>query len=80
MDGIEDGALYEDFLGECVAKTKGMENNNGYDDYYDNSLGTCEILDYYWVSFFIINFWYLSSDASYNKCFITQCCQITHQL
>ena len=51
MDGTEDDALYEDFLGECVAETENVMDNDGYADYYDDSLATCEIPDYDLASF-----------------------------
>ena len=52
MDGMEDDALYEDFHGECVAKTEDVTDSDGYGNYYDDSVATCEIPDYDWVSFF----------------------------
>jgi hypothetical protein len=29
-----------------------VADSNGYGDYYDDSVATCEIPDYEWVSFF----------------------------
>ena len=49
MDGTKDDALYEDFLGEGVAETEDLAVNNGYADYYDDSLATHEILNYGWM-------------------------------
>jgi len=50
MDGTKDDALYEDFLGEGVAETEDLAVNNGYADYYDDSLATHEILNYGWMT------------------------------
>ena len=44
MNGTKVGVLYEDFLGEGVAETEDVADNNGYADYYDNSPATHEIL------------------------------------
>jgi len=55
MDGMEDDALYEDFLGECVAKIEDVVDNDDNGDYYDDSLATCEIPNYNWASFFMDN-------------------------
>ena len=52
MDGTEDDALYEDFLGECVAETEDVVDSDGYGDYYNDSVAACEFPDYDWVSFF----------------------------
>jgi len=52
LSGIKDDALYEDFLGECVAETEDVVDNDRYSDYYDDSPTTHEILDYGWASFF----------------------------
>ena len=46
MDGTEDDALYEDFLGEGVAETEDVADNDGYADYYDDFPATHEILEY----------------------------------
>jgi len=35
MDGPKYYALYEDFLGEGVAETEDVADNDGYADYYD---------------------------------------------
>jgi len=53
MDGTEDDAHYEDFYGEWVAETWDVADSDGYGDYYDDSVATCEIPDYDWVSFFV---------------------------
>jgi len=53
MDGMEDDALYEDFHGYCVAEAEDVADSDGYGDYYDDSVATCEIQDYDWVSFFV---------------------------
>ena len=53
MDRTEYDALYEDILGECVAETEDLADNEGYADYYNKSLATCEIPDYNWGSFFV---------------------------
>ena len=50
---MEGDALYEDFHGECVAETEDVVDSGGYSDYYDDSVATCEIPDYDWVSFFV---------------------------
>ena len=39
-------ALYEDFLGEGVAETEVVMDNDSYTDYYDDSPTTHEIPDY----------------------------------
>ncbi|KAK2162361.1 hypothetical protein LSH36_100g11004 [Paralvinella palmiformis] len=52
IDGMKDDASYEDSLGEGVAKTEDVAYNDGYGDYYDDSLVISEILDYDWASFF----------------------------
>jgi len=49
---MKDDASYEDSLGEGVAKTEDVAYNDGYGDYYDDSLVISEILDYDWASFF----------------------------
>jgi len=41
MDGTKNYAMYEDFLGEGVAETEDVADNDGYGDYYDD-----------WASFF----------------------------
>jgi len=46
MDWTEDKDLYEDFLMECIAEIEDVS----YYHCYDNSLATCEILDYDWAS------------------------------
>ncbi|KAK2169964.1 hypothetical protein LSH36_5g02008 [Paralvinella palmiformis] len=46
MDGTEDDALYEDFLGEGVAETEDVADNDGYADYYEDFPATHEILEY----------------------------------
>ena len=51
MDGTKDDALCEDFLGEGVAETEDVLDNDGYADYYDNSPATHEIRDYGWARF-----------------------------
>jgi len=53
MDGTEDDALYEDFLGEGFAETEEVADSDGYTDYYDDFLATREIPDYGWASFFM---------------------------
>jgi len=58
MDGTKDDALYEDFLGDGVAKTEDMVDNDGYTDYYDDSPATYEISDYNWASF-VCRWWEL---------------------
>ena len=45
-DGTKDDALYEDFLGKGVAKTKDVSDSDSYNDYYDDSPATHEILNY----------------------------------
>jgi len=48
-DGTKDD---EDFLGEGVAETEDVTDNDGYAIYYDDSPATHEIPDYDWASFF----------------------------
>jgi len=50
--GTNVDALYEYFLGEGVAETEEVADNDSYGDYYDNSPATHDIPDYDWVSFF----------------------------
>ena len=51
MEGTEDDALQEEFLGEGVAETEDVVGNDSYADYY--SPATLDILDYDWASFFM---------------------------
>ena len=53
-DGTEDSALFEDFLGEGVAETEDVVDNDGYDDYFNDFPATPvhKILDYDQASFF----------------------------
>jgi len=44
--------LYEDFLGEGVAETEDVMNNDDYTDYYYDFPATHEISDYNWANFF----------------------------
>jgi len=53
MDETKDDALYTDFLGESVAGTEDVDDNNSYTNYYDDSPTTNEITDYDWTSFFV---------------------------
>ena len=52
MDGTEDDALYKDFLGEDVADTQDVADNDRYADYYNNYSAIYEILDQDWANFF----------------------------
>ena len=52
-DGTKHDALYEDFLGESVAETEDVVDNDGYADYYKNTPVTHEIPDYGWACFFV---------------------------
>ena len=45
MDGMEDGAPMMFFLGNVLPK-QNVVANDGYGNYHDDSLATCEILDY----------------------------------
>ena len=45
MDGTKDDALYENILGEGVAETEDVADNDGYADYYYDFPAMHEILD-----------------------------------
>ena len=47
MDGTKDDALYKDVLGEGVAETEDVVDNDAYADYYNHSSATHEILDFF---------------------------------
>jgi len=58
MDGTKDSAMYEDFLGEGIAETEDVVDNNSYADYFDDSSAKHEILDYNWAGFFGWQEWF----------------------